>query len=149
MNLLVPVDLAHPLDLLDLTASVARRLSADVHLFTAIHPGRGQNTFPQEGSDRPPPAGDSTGGLIRPGFERASAGPVAAPVETRDQAINRLRASATEQLRVAAEQLSDLNVTIDVAVQPHPADAIAEYAARNAVDLVLMRTHGRTGVRRA
>ena len=149
MKLLVPMDLTQPFDVQDIIMIVARRLSADVHLFTAIHPDSGQNTFPHEVLDAPPLAADGTGGLVRPNFVRASEGPAGPPVETRDQALNRMRAAASERLQLVAAHLSDVSATIEVAVHAHPAEAIAAYAAEQRVDLVLMRTHARAGVRRA
>lgn len=149
MKLLVPVDLAQPFDLQDLVAAVARRLSAEVCLFAVVDPERVRNTFPHELLDAPPPVGDPSGGLIRPNRIHPADGPAGPPVETRDQALNRLRAAAREQLQLVADHLAPLNVTIEVAVQGHPAEAIAAQAAQQSVDLLLMRTPARACVRRA
>jgi nucleotide-binding universal stress UspA family protein len=149
MRILVPIDLSQPFDLQDLLAIVASRLSGDLYLFAAINPDRGRSTFSHEVIDAPLPAGDATGGLIRPNFARLSDSPAGPPVETRGQALSRARAAAYEQLQLIADHLGERNVTVDVAAHARPAEAIAAYAAEQSIDLLLMRTHGRAGVRRA
>lgn len=57
-----------------------------------------------------------------------------------------LRAAAQTRLEKLAERIPDLQVQVHVAEGP-PALAIAETAEALAVDLVVMGTHGRTGLR--
>jgi nucleotide-binding universal stress UspA family protein len=61
------------------------------------------------------------------------------------------RESAEEALSDLAERLRiGTDVEFDAAiVEGTPADAVVEYAATHAVDLIVMTTHGRTGLARA
>jgi nucleotide-binding universal stress UspA family protein len=69
-----------------------------------------------------------------------------------DQVQDRLNAEASEYLRSVARQVNqdrpEARVRIDVRVGK-PVDGIAAAAADHVTDLIVMATHGRTGLRRA
>ena len=57
--------------------------------------------------------------------------------------------SATKELRVIADRLATDGVTVDVTVDTGvPVEVIREYLQRHPIDLIVMGTHGRTGLRR-
>jgi nucleotide-binding universal stress UspA family protein len=152
LKLLVPLDTQQPTDLADLVAFTARRLGAEVHLLSVMPPNRAQETFqPHDpyASVSHAPAGDTSGGIIRPIADRTLNGPAGTLVETRDQAIDRLETAERERLEQFVARLVDLPVSVRVVLASRPAAGIAAYATENAVDLLLMRTHGRIGLRRA
>ena len=152
MKLLVPLDISQPVDTLELAGYTAQRLGAEVHLFTVIAPDRPHDTFqPVTKADGASshPAGDYSGGDIRWLSGLKQDGPLGTMVETRDQAIYRMLFSARDRLNLLATRIKHVPVTANVAMNKHPAAAIAEYVARHDIDLVLMRTHGRHGVGRA
>ncbi len=55
-----------------------------------------------------------------------------------------------DELPKTQEALGDLDVKPEsVTVWGHPADAIRKYAEENEVDLIVLGSHGRTGIKRA
>jgi len=73
--------------------------------------------------------------------------PLAPPVKPPDlgAAMDHARATAIEQ----CSSLGAANLDVVVVEHDKPAIAVAEFAAKNDVDLVAISTHGRTGWRRA
>lgn len=65
------------------------------------------------------------------------------------QAQDSAKAEAVASLNKVAGQMkkAGLSVTVDVA-EGNPAATILDYAAKNSIDLIIMATHGRTGVAR-
>jgi nucleotide-binding universal stress UspA family protein len=60
-----------------------------------------------------------------------------------------LTEEATNTLNSAAATLTSAGVKVDtVILQSHPADGILNYAGENDIDLIVMSTHGRTGIAR-
>jgi len=68
---------------------------------------------------------------------------------TRDQALAASRAEVAAELAPAAGRLREagISVRIDVA-HGRPAEEIVDYAEREGMDLIVMSTHGRTGLSR-
>ena len=57
------------------------------------------------------------------------------------------RAEAREYLNEISGRLQKLEVNTQVVlVDGHPADTILDYAKENQIDLIIMSTHGRTGL---
>jgi nucleotide-binding universal stress UspA family protein len=67
--------------------------------------------------------------------------------ETREQAIDRLRAAETDYLRQQAESLPDIAPTIHVEFAEDASDAILARAQAIGADVIAMATHGHGGVR--
>jgi nucleotide-binding universal stress UspA family protein len=68
--------------------------------------------------------------------------------ETKDQAVEREVNELVDYLHQAAEPLATTGRDVHVVVHlGDPAQEIIEYARKNAVDLVVMATHGRSGLR--
>jgi nucleotide-binding universal stress UspA family protein len=66
-----------------------------------------------------------------------------------DEQYESRRAQALEYLDVVRHRLGARNVALHVAVEMgSPADVILEYVRGHAIDLVVMATHGRSGVKR-
>lgn len=71
-------------------------------------------------------------------------------VETKSQAITRQLAELEDYLRDIATQLpAGIPYTIEAHVGPHPADIIIERARQEAPAVIVMATHGRTGIVRS
>ncbi len=78
----------------------------------------------------------------------SSHGPGAA-VEDRNQALERTRMEATEYLDVCRDRLpAEITVRAVVTWADSPAEGIVDLAARETVNLVVLGTHGRTGLTR-
>jgi len=155
VKLLVPFDqTAESEGVLDLAVQAAERLQAEVHLLTVIPPGRVHGTF--EAIEQSvtsafslAPASDSTGRLIAPVAAAYLAGPAGTMVETHDQALSRAQEAASEQLHFLARAFGGQPVHVAVALDADPTHRIVRYAREEAVDLIVMATHGRMGVGRA
>jgi nucleotide-binding universal stress UspA family protein len=84
--------------------------------------------------------------LSAPAVRFASASP--RYVETKAQAIVRREEELTAYLERKAEPLRKLGVEVNTVVQfGNPAERIVSYARRPEIDLIVMATHGRTGLR--
>lgn len=70
-------------------------------------------------------------------------------VETRGQAIERRERELEEYLQAKAEPLRDRGIKVQVAVTlgEEAAEPIIDYARDHPVDLIVMATHGHTGLR--
>jgi nucleotide-binding universal stress UspA family protein len=68
-------------------------------------------------------------------------------VESHGEALERVRLEAIEALEMLAhEQLTGINVTWEVDFNAHPAEAISEKAEALGADIIVMATHGRSGL---
>ena len=84
--------------------------------------------------------------LSAPAVRFASATPKYA--ETKAQAIERREEEFAAYLEQKAEPLRKLGVEVNTIVQlGNPAERIVSYARRPEIDLIVMATHGRTGLR--
>ena len=84
--------------------------------------------------------------LSAPAVRFASAAP--RYVETKAQAIVRREEELAAYLAQKAEPLRELGVEVNTVVQfGNPAERIVSYARRPEIDLIVMATHGRTGLR--
>ena len=63
-----------------------------------------------------------------------------------DEAHNRIDAEARRRLRALAEATPDLPIVTSVGASTAPAVAIAEYAASEMIDLIVLGTHGRGAI---
>lgn len=71
-------------------------------------------------------------------------------IETKDQAINREILELAEYLHHIAKQLPDgISYTAEAQVGDHPAQIIIERARQEAPDVIVMATHGHTGLARS
>src|SRR3990172_8459810 len=83
--------------------------------------------------------------LSAPGLRFASAAPKY--VETKTQAIERREEELAAYLGQKAEPLRKMGVEVNTIVQfGNPAERIVSYARRPEIDLIVMATHGRTGL---
>lgn len=136
-----------PLDGSELALSVlpnVRRLAEltpglEIHLLTVIDQksvhGRAES-----------PAGEIATTI--PGSRIASAlAPVPRVVESHGEALERTHLDADEALRaITLRELSGLNTTAEVVFSSNAAEAITEQANKLGVDLIVMATHGRSGI---
>ncbi|MDP2673683.1 MAG: universal stress protein [Dehalococcoidia bacterium] len=84
--------------------------------------------------------------LSAPAVRFASAAPKY--VETKTQALQRRDNELAAYLEQKAEPLRKLGVEVNTIVQfGNPAERIVSYARRPEIDLIVMATHGRTGLR--
>lgn len=151
MQVLVALDLQHAGEpVVALAVRAAQRLQADVHLLTVVSP-RADHTTLAAGwsafSAASRPAADSSGGLIP--YPSPLEPPAGVIVETRTQAAVRTIDEAHDRLAGLAQHFGGHPVTIAVEAAAQPAAAITAYAQTHQIDLVIMGTHARGGVRRA
>lgn len=117
----------------------------EVHLFTVVRPGEVHDTA----ASRPfihsfTPAGTSSGQAL------GATEPLPSMVETRTQAFTRIETEAAEQLMaLAREYLPLAYATAHVEVSDGVAQRIVARAAELRADLIVMGTHGRTGLSHA
>ncbi|WP_311171101.1 universal stress protein [Halobellus ordinarius] len=72
-----------------------------------------------------------------------------APAISVDQVEDTLRERAESVVEAVADRAAEAGVDVETAVEPGiPDDVITEYAGENDCDLVVMGTHGRTGLER-
>lgn len=151
MQVLVALDLQHPAEpLIALAVRTVQRLQADVHLLTVVSPRADHATFIANwsaSSAAARPAADPTGGPIP--YPTPPIAPSGVMVETRMQAAVRATDDTYDRLADLARRFGEHNVTIAVEAAEKPAAAITAYAQRQQIDLVIMGTHARGGVRRA
>ena len=153
VKLLVPLDRTETSEsVLVLAAQAAERLQAEVHLLTVVPPARQHETFEPadhlEGGVMLPPTADTSGRVIKSALEREMAGPAGTMVETRDQALQRLRDSTSEHLQDLARHFPGRPCHTVVLLEPDPAAQIVRYASAEQVDLIAMATHARSGLGR-
>jgi nucleotide-binding universal stress UspA family protein len=153
MQLMVPLDLDHPIDaVVDLAVRAAGRLQADVHLLTVVSPQSTHETFQLTdamASATAMPAADNSGGLLPYPGNRSRGEPQGTMVETRTQAATRVVDTADDRLAALARRFGARSVAVKVLVDAHIAAAIAAYAREQSIDLVVMGTHARGGLRRS
>ena len=153
VKLLVPLDRTETSEsVLVLAAQAAERLQAEVHLLTVVPPGRQHETFePADHLGRGVmllPTADTSGRFINSALERELADPAGTMVETRDQALQRLRDSTSEHLQALVGHFPDRPCHTAVLLESDPAEQIGRYANAEQVDLVAMATHARSGLGR-
>ena len=141
MKALVPLD-GSPLALSVLPN--VRRLAEltpglEIHLFTVMDPKSAHGQ-----ADRPPGELSST----LPGSRTATAmAPAPRVVESHGEALDRVHVEAIEALHlVAGAELPGLRSTAEAVFSSAPADAISAKANEIGADLIVMATHGRSGL---
>lgn len=150
MRVLTALDLDHPVEsVLELALGAAQRLQAEAHLLTVLHHGHEHVTFQaMDHSLTPIPRGDTSGGLIPYPSRPAAEAPLGTMIETTTQVAERHLADARDQLHKLAERFGNTAVTCAVVPAAEPARAIAAYVDQQKIDLIVLGTHARTGVRR-
>ncbi|MCZ7575292.1 MAG: universal stress protein [Ardenticatenaceae bacterium] len=102
-----------------------------------------------EGFVAPPPRRLFTDMVTVPEYESEQAIERAAHPIYRSQVLASLESSLTDELQVETRPLREAGYSVTIAVRfGDPAQEIVEVVDREAVDLVAMATHGRTGFRR-
>ena len=129
-------------------AELARATKAEVHLFIAAHTPHSAGRGKREAPDvlvRLPLMGSLPFDSPRAGyFPRVE--PV--PIETREQYITRREHELDEYLMDRATHFEGLPVKRRAALSDDPAESIIAYAQEQAVNLIAMATHGRSGLSR-
>ena len=74
-------------------------------------------------------------------------------VKLKEKQINEMKKGAEDYLAMAAQDLRKESVTVQIEILQSSthhgaADAILDYAQNNKVDLIIMSTHGRSGISR-
>ncbi len=136
-----------PLDGSDLALTVlpnVRRLAElapglEVHLLTVLDPKSVHGR-----TDHAP--GELTSTL--PGSNMTSVlSPAPRVVESHGEALERVRVEASEALQVvASRELASITTSCDVTFDGNPAEAISRTAADMGADVIVMATHGRSGI---
>lgn len=136
-----------PLDGSDLALSVvptARGLlgsvpGVEIHLLTVLDPRDVQGQADRGASEHAAVPVGSHGPTV--------ATPLPRVVESHGQAMERRRTEAHERLNsIAREHFPGTAATCRAAYSRHPAATIAEVAAEIGADVIVMATHGRSGV---
>jgi len=71
------------------------------------------------------------------------------PEEVFDQAVKDAEAYAKDYIAKVADRMKKEGIVVDtVIVRGRPAEEILEYAGKNGVDLIVLSTHGRSGISR-
>ena len=127
---------------------LARATGAEVHLLIAGHPprdlGRGKRVTPDV-MVKLPIIGSFPFDTPRTGYYPRME---TVPVETKEQFISRREHELDEYLEGKAHAFGGLEVKRVVHLSDNPSGAIVEYAREQAVDLIAMATHGRSGLSR-
>lgn len=117
--------------------SLAETYDATIHvLYVAEHQPFGlAQDLPKE----------SSGGMVgQPAGERSG---MRGARETSEEVVTRIEAHGRSIVDYMAEQLSSLSVQTSVK-KGNPYEAILDYAQTHAIDLIVMGTHGRSGLDR-
>jgi len=85
--------------------------------------------------------------------EYASRQAIEEDIKQRENHLNEMKKGAEDYLNKAAQDLRKENIMVQIEIlQPSAyhgaADAILDYAQNNKVDLIIMSTHGRSGISR-
>jgi nucleotide-binding universal stress UspA family protein len=136
----------------DAAAEFARALrSAHVTLFTVVDPDEAAPTTRDDGVADPPRTVVRAGAFGAPAL--ASRPDHAEPThyaEDAAQAVERVRTETLAALdELAHEAFADLEVETEVAIADTAAATIVSHAEAERADLIVVGTHGRSGVRRA
>ena len=144
MKILVTVDQSALSEtILEPVARIARPLNAEVLLLTVVRPAGVHETPVNKTTPEPFPVATPTGTSLK----MKTVGELMPPAaETREQAFERKDAETHGYLAGQAHALEGLTVTTTTLYDNDPAEAILDYAAKEAVDLIAMATHGRTGL---
>lgn len=136
-----------PLDGSEIALSVmpnVRRLAElapglEVHLFTCLDPKAVHGR-----ADSPPSEVTAT----IPGSKMTSVlSPPPRVVESHGEALERVHLEALEALQQVAERdLAGVTTSVEVEFASHPAEAITDKANALDADLIIMATHGRSGI---
>ncbi|MBI5947606.1 MAG: universal stress protein [Chloroflexi bacterium] len=121
---------------------LARAARAEVLLLEVLNPEDIRETPWAPEPATAIPASAVPGGLVRRGEP-----PVARLAEDRTQALERARMDAESYLKSEAAHLEGVTSTVHVVWAEHAAEAIAAFAAQQGADVLVIATHGRSGVR--
>lgn len=127
---------------------LARAARAEVHLLIVGHQprelGRGKRGT-RDVMVKLPIIGSFPFDTPRPGYYPRTE---AMPVESREQFISRREHELDEYLMEKARTFEGLEVTRVAHLSDNPTEIIADYARQQAVDVIAMATHGRSGLTR-
>ncbi|HEX5939391.1 MAG TPA: YbaK/EbsC family protein, partial [Dehalococcoidia bacterium] len=123
----------------------ARASGAEIHLLTILKPTRIHDTSARDFVSSVP-----GGGGVQGEFAPVSTVVRYRTIEDRTQAMARAREEAEDYLRaMAGRYLHGMQVDIAIQWDDHAAEAIADFAETVSADLIVMGTHGRTGLSHA
>ena len=137
-HLLVPTDFSEPANqALSYAREEAALHRAKVTLLHVLAPHADTDIYYVTGSPEPPPQGsvDPTGG------GRMSARPLSEPTVVRSDPAETALAQLQDLIPAAGRGTWDVAIAVG-----HPADAVVRVAQERKVDLIVMGTHGRTGL---
>lgn len=153
MHVLVAYDgSAASREAVDAAASLARALrTARLTLFTVVDPDEAAPTGRGDGVAEPPRTVVRAGAFGAPTLSSPPDHPEPGRyAEDPAQAVERVRSETRAALDdVAREAFAELEVETEVAIAGDPASAIVSHAETEGADLIVVGTHGRSGVRRA
>ena len=127
---------------------LARATRAEVHLLIVGHPprdlGRGKRQTPDI-TVKLPIMGSFPFDTPRTGYHSRTD---TVPIESREQFISRREHELDEYLTEKAPAFNGLEVKRVVHLSENPAGTIMDYAREQSVDVIVMATHGRSGLSR-
>lgn len=142
MIVLVPIQLDDP-NMVPAVMPSVRRLAAlspglEIRLMTVLDPKAVHGLATNEsGTSMPAVAG----------MRMMAPATVPRVVESHGEAQERIHVESSEALElIGKNELEGIGVTVSVVWGQHPADAITDLAASGAADVIVMATHGRTGL---
>ncbi len=151
MKILLPVDPSDPNAPVAFAVRTAKRLGAELRILGVASPDQAREKSRRTGlgpDGEAPRGGDPSGNADIILRHMPLGRPTSTLFENRDQALVRLRNTVQERLDGIAVQAGADKGWVDVLLEPDPAAAIAAYVHEHEVDLLIMRTHSRGGLRR-
>ncbi|MCC6386319.1 MAG: universal stress protein [Dehalococcoidia bacterium] len=142
MIVLVPVPLDDP-NMAPAVMPSVRRLAvlspgSEIRLMSVLDPKSVHGVASSEAGDAPPAVVGTR--MMAPATRPRV-------VESHGEAQERMHVEAAEALEALAhKELDGVAVTVSIVWSQHPADKIVDVAAAEAVDVIVMATHGRTGL---
>jgi nucleotide-binding universal stress UspA family protein len=127
---------------------LARAMKAEVHLLIVGRPPRDLGRGKRETPDvmvKLPIIGSFPFDTPRPGYYPRTE---TMPVESREQFISRREHELDEYLMEKAHAFKGLDVKRAAHLSDNPSEVIVDYAREQAVDVIAMATHGRSGLSR-
>ncbi len=124
---------------------LARAAHVEVLLLEVLNPDEFRDTAYETGPPGAIPASALPSGQVL----RNAPPPGMRLAEDRTQALERARVDAEAYLKTEAARLEGVISTVHIVWAEHAAEAITDFAEQQGADLLVIGTHGRSGIRHA